>query len=282
MPVIKEFMPPQKILVTFSTRAFWIRQQFLNISAISNGIVNRTEQWTPTRLSEVGFHNANPDISLKERGAGFWSWKPFIIEHALNHANDGDVIFYSDVGRMKVLLLRTSLDPFIEWMDREKQDCIPGVVAPWHGPISKWARADTLDHFGCTEPSCHQSPQMQASFSVWRKTPEIMSFVTEWKNCCFNRTLVSDDPNPSGQNNLPNFMIQYGDQTLLSLLTLKKGMKGLQWLNSEIPPFMDKSPEDWLSHMGGNLSTGAVNKLIHALSRLYVFLESFFRQSKVS
>jgi hypothetical protein len=182
---------------------------------------------------------------------------------------------------MKVLLLRTSLDPFIHWMDREKQDCIPGVVAPWHGPISKWARVDTLEHFGCAEPRWYETPQMQASFSIWRKTPETMAFVTEWKNCCFNRMLVSDDPNPSGQKNLPDFVIQYGDQTLLSLLTLKKGLKGLTWITSDAPPFMDKSPEDWLSHLGGALNTSTTNRLLVSSSKMYVSMESLFRKSKV-
>lgn len=268
-------------LVTFSTPAFWLRQQFLNFSAIHSGVVDHTEQWTPSRLASAGFQQANPDISLRERGAGFWSWKPYIIEQALLDVRAGDVICYSDVGRMKVLLLRANLDPFIRWMDDRGQDCIPGVHAPWHGPISKWARKDTLAALGCDEPRFHQAPQMQASFSVWRRTPETLAFVKEWKDCCFNRMLVSDDPNPSGQENFPEFVTQYGDQTMLSLLTLKKGLKGLEWGDSEAPPFMDKSPEDWLMHLGGTIRDGPVNRMLATAAKTYLSLEVLFRKRRV-
>jgi hypothetical protein len=275
-------MASEKVLVTFSTPTYWVRQQFLNLSAIFNGIVDRTEKWDLGRLSKTGFQHANSEISLRERGAGFWSWKPYIIEHALMNARIGDVICYSDVGRMRVLLLRTSLEPFINWMDANGQDCIPGVHAPWHGPISKWARKDTLEAFGCAEPRFYQAPQMQASFSIWRKTPETMAFVTEWKECCFNRKLVSDDPNPSGQENFPEFITQYGDQTILSLLSLKKGLKGLEWPTSEIPPFMEKSPEDWLIHLGETVNNGPINRLLATSARAYLSLEVLFRQRRVS
>ena len=275
-------MATERILVTFSTPGFWIRQKFLNLSAVNSGAVDRTEQWTPARLADCGFLHANPDISLRERGAGFWSWKPYIIEQALINAKADDLICYSDVGRMKVLLLRANLDPFIRWMDEAQQDCIPGVHAPWHGPISQWTRKDTLAALGCDEPRFYQAPQMQASFSVWRKTPETLAFVKEWKDCCFNRMLVSDDPNPSGQENFLDFVTQYGDQTMLSLLTLRKGLRGLEWSTNEVPPFMEKSPEDWLVHLGGTIRNGPVNRLIATAAKSYLALEVLFRERKVS
>lgn len=274
-------MPSEKILVTFSTPAFWVRQQFLNLSAIYNRTVDRTEQWNPRRLAKAGFHAANPAISLKERGAGYWSWKPFIIEQALKNASEGDVVLYSDVGRMKVLLLRTGLEPFLRWMDAEQQDCIPGVRAPWLGPVSKWARRDTLEYFSCAESPWLQEPPMQASFSIWRKTPATLAFVTEWKECCLNRMLVSDDPNPSRRLDFPDFITQYGDQTLLSLLAMKKGLKGLIWETGAPPPFMEKSPEDWLRRFGEAIPNGPANWLIAAMAKCYLSFEVLFRERRV-
>jgi hypothetical protein len=269
-------------LVTFSTPTFWLRQQFLNLSAITAGVVHKTEQWNLARLAASSFHHENPHISLKERGVGFWSWKPYIIEQALQNVGDDDLVCYSDVGRMQVLLLRSNLDPFIEWMDNEDQDCIPGVHAPWYGPLSKWVRTDTLDAFQCNNPRFYRAPQMQASFSIWRKTPETMAFVSEWKTCCFNRILVSDDPNPSGQENFPDFITQQADQTMLSLLTLKNGLKGLKWSGEEIPPFVQKSPEDWLLHLGGQIHNGPLTSPLTIASKLYLSAEELIRRRKIT
>jgi len=253
----------------------------MNISATYNHTVDGTDQWNVARLASSSFHEENPDISLKERGVGFWSWKPFIIEHALKNAKDGDLVFYSDVGRMNVLLLRTGLDPFVEWMDATGQDCIPGVAAPWYGPLSKWVRRDTMEYFGFDTPEFYRLPQMQASFSLWRRTPETLRFVKEWKEHCFSRPLVSDDPNPSGRENAPDFVSQYGDQTILSLLTLKYGMKGMVWDGENTPPFMQKSPEDWLIHSGGTITNSTVNGILFQSAKIYLYTEGLFRKTDV-
>jgi hypothetical protein len=42
------------------------------------------------------FVNRNKDILERERGAGYWLWKPYLIFQELYLARDGDIIMYSD------------------------------------------------------------------------------------------------------------------------------------------------------------------------------------------
>lgn len=37
-------------------------------------------------------------INNNRRGFGYWIWKPYIIEQQMNKMEDGDVLFYIDVG----------------------------------------------------------------------------------------------------------------------------------------------------------------------------------------
>ncbi|CAF4118422.1 unnamed protein product [Rotaria sp. Silwood2] len=48
--------------------------------------------------SDDGFRQRNSDILNRDRGAGYWLWKPYIIWHELYVAREGDVIVYSDAG----------------------------------------------------------------------------------------------------------------------------------------------------------------------------------------
>src|SRR5690348_202961 len=44
------------------------------------------------------FKNNNADILDAERGAGYWLWKPWCINRAMQHCNDGDILVYVDAG----------------------------------------------------------------------------------------------------------------------------------------------------------------------------------------
>jgi hypothetical protein len=117
----------------------------LGLSGRLNRVVDTVTDWTPQKLREAGFEKAVPDIRLNERGSGFWSWKPFILQKRLNEVPEGDIVIYCDVGRINPFkLLDQSVEPFVEWMRSFGQEIMPGIEIPWEGPVSRWTKRDAL------------------------------------------------------------------------------------------------------------------------------------------
>ena len=216
-----------------------------------NGVVDTVTAWSPGKLNDAGFQKKVPDISLHERGAGFWSWKPFIIEKRLSEISNGDIVFYCDVGRrFPYTLLDQPITPFIQWMDSIGQDMMPGVENTWDGPVCYWTKRDALVSSEMDNSEIRKSTIIQAGFSFWRAGEKSSELVGKWMDLCSQRELVSDDPSVSGLPELPEFRDHRHDQSLLTLLCLKERVKGLRFIESK-PGFESGNPSEVLKYKYG-------------------------------
>lgn len=229
-------------LVSYATSKYRHRQMFLKASALANGIVESATSWTVAKLGDSGFLRLAPDLSLSERGSGFWAWKPFIIQKAIESVGDGEFVIYCDVGRKyPYILLDHPLDPFVNWMDDRGQDMIPGILIPWNGPMSMWTKRDAFTGTGVDGSGIRSAFPIQASFSLWRASPMSRGFVAEWLSWCVQRRLVSDDPSEDGAPEAPGFRGHRHDQSLLTLCCLKHGVLGMD-LGPDEPSFNERDP----------------------------------------
>lgn len=242
---------PRIHLASFATRIFLPRQWFLTKSAVSNRICDEATSWRMKDLIEAGFPQRAPRISLRSRGAGYWAWKPFIIEHHLRRMPDGDILLYCDVGRRNAFkLLHRPLDPYLEWMDQARQDVMPGVRIPWKGPMSMWTKRDAFVQTGMDHADAHTACPIQASFSLWRAGDASRGLAMEWMDWCADPDLVGDDRGKCRLPELPDFRDHRHDQSLLTLLCLKHGIDGLD-LGLEMPQIDTQHPSevsDWKFH----------------------------------
>jgi hypothetical protein len=237
---------PTVHLVTFATPRFYHRQFLLGLSARVNGVVDTVTAWSPRKLLDAGFQKKVPDISLHERGAGFWSWKPFIIQKRLEEVSDGEIVLYCDVGRIYPFKqLDQHLDPYLRWMENHGQDIMPGIEVPWNGPVSQWTKRDALVALDMDRDRILHSSPIQASFSIWRSGPSARQFVSQWMDLCAQRRLVSDDPSPCGLNEHTGFREHRHDQALLTLLCMKHGLRAIT-IGAEKPLYDEKHPSEVL------------------------------------
>lgn len=256
---------PRVHLVTFATPRFYHRQLLLGFSASVNGVVDTVTVWSPGMLNDAGFQKRVPDISFSERGVGYWSWKPFIIQKRLNEVRDGDIVFYCDVGRrFPYTLLDQPVTPFIQWMDSIGQDMMPGVENTWDGPVCYWTKRDALVSSEMDKPEIHKSTIIQAGFSFWRAGEKSRELIGKWMDLCSQRELVSDDPSVSGLPELPEFREHRHDQSLLTLLCLKEGVKGLRFIESK-PAFESGNPSEVLKYKYGKQKQPVAGLLFDAL-----------------
>lgn len=266
-------------LVTFASRRFRHRQIFLSCSALANGVVDSFANWTPKKLHQSGFHRICPKISLGERANGFYAWKPFIIQKNLDSTSEGDIVFYCDVGRtFPYKLLSGSLKVFLDWMRHNDQTVMPGVQIPWNGPMSMWTKRDAFVAMSMDFPSAHSAVPIQASFSIWVNCSESRSIVGEWMDCCAKRQLISDDSSVLGLPEFPNFKEHRHDQSLLSLICLKRGIRGFD-IGHTAPKHEAKYPTE-ISHFigGSSLKPRPCGKIIACLAWFFEHTERFARK----
>jgi len=235
---------PQVHLVIFGTPKFYHRQILLGLSAKLNNVVTTVTAWSPKKLLSEGFSDVVREVRLNERGSGYWSWKPFIIQKKLNQVPDGDIVFYCDVGRRyPFTLLDQPITPFLNWMDLMGQDMMPGVENTWDGPVKFWAKRDALLYTNMDRVDVHEATIIQAGFSFWRAGVKSREFIATWMDLCAKRHLVSDDPSVCGLPELPEFREHRHDQSLLTLLCLKEGLAGLRFIEGK-PAFQSGSPSE--------------------------------------
>ena len=231
-------------LVTYATPRFRLRQWILGASARLNGVVDTVTSWTPGMLLKAGFEDRCKDIKLSERGSGFWAWKPFVIDAKLREIPEGDLVLYCDVGRLYPFkLLDQPVTPFVRWMEARCQDMMPGVEIPWDGPNSNWTKREALAAFEMDRHEIHQATPIQASFSLWRASPDSRSLVAQWLQSCSRRPLVSDDSSHGNLPELPDFRSHRHDQALLSLCCLARGVAGLR-MGTEKPEIDFRNPSE--------------------------------------
>lgn len=175
-----------------------------------------------TKDVDKEFYEFNKDILDAERGAGFWLWKPYIIYKELLRLNEGDILIYADAGiefvndvqhiisRMdEDLFLFTNTHPNHHWTKLEVLDTMmPG-----------WRDRYTVDT---------PWPQVQASIIFMKVTPWVKYFMKSWLLWCQMPGLITDDKRPCVHEE-PYFQDHRHDQSILTILHTKHGLKRLHW-----------------------------------------------------
>jgi len=212
------------------------RQKRLHSTAEKFGNIDESIAWQRPQILDTPFYSQNKSILDEPRGAGFWSWKPYIILQTLKNVNKGDWVIYCDVGKQfrrgdmsragNINIgntITTPVDSIIEYADGQN-GFTPGVWVPHYGLAHVWTKRDCFVGMGCDTAKYHQSPHVQAGYSAWSNSKSSIQFLTEWLSWCTNEAIISDNSNIYGKPNLPGFRDHRHDQSILSNLTTKKGV----------------------------------------------------------
>jgi hypothetical protein len=227
--------------VTFATPAFRGRQLLLHYSARRFGAVDESHVWTQARLSEDGFTARHPELFPDSTGFGWYAWKPYIIWQTLLHAAEGDLVIYQDVGRREPVLISRSLREWDRFLAEQNISCIAGVSIPCWGANQFWTKRETFDRMGLLDQYYKDSPQVQASWSVWRKCSAMESFVREWANQCQQLDLVGGRLPDGLEGEVAGFKEHRWDQSILTLLALRDKMPILTTQEMRHPELNEKS-----------------------------------------
>lgn len=175
----------------------------------------KTISWNPDKLKETEFYEKNKNIFSQRRGYGYWLWKPYIVEKALEQANEGDFIYYMDAG---------SSYPFPNLFEKYSKMCNKeGMFFVNSRHQNKhFIKRDAYYYMDFDNEKIYNSLQINACFIIFKKNDFTLNFVKEWKGFCEDERILSDNPNVCGLENLPEFEDHRHDQAILTILAAKK------------------------------------------------------------
>ncbi|KQR33628.1 hypothetical protein ASF91_06510 [Rhizobium sp. Leaf155] len=205
------------IHVSYATPNFSQAAQLIKKSALRMGIA-QSRIYSPdepiiTRLTE-----SYPHIMRQQRGAGYWLWKPYIIGDILDNVVDGTVVIYTDVAMTFIS------DPAP--LERLVQDFPVALfhLVPVH-KMSTWTKRDCFIALGADSETFWDMPQLTAAFQVYRACDEAREFISALKIATSNQIQLTDAPNSLGKPNLSDFRDHRHDQSILTILAHRYGIK---------------------------------------------------------
>lgn len=169
-------------------------------------------------LRNTEFYIKHQNILDQEYGAGYWLWKPFLIYYTMGLINEGETILYLDSHHF---IKTINVIPFIS--DRLDQ----GIFATLNrGKINKsWTKRDCFILMDCDGAKYWDTDQTEAGQIAFCKNSFTLKFIEEWIKYGIDPRIITDSLNTQGKPNFESFIWHRWDQSILTNLLIKYGIK---------------------------------------------------------
>lgn len=164
------------------------------------------------------FKEKNSRIWNQSRGGGYWLWKPYIIQKNLLKMNPEDYLVYTDAGAAFIRPIRH----LIQAMDKVGTDVM--VFSLCHME-KEYTKRDAFVLMDCDSIRYTDTFQTLGGYIILKRTERSERLVAEWLKYAQDERIVTDIPNQMGLPNYEGFVENRHDQTILSLLCKKYGIK---------------------------------------------------------
>lgn len=210
----------KKYLITFSGAMY--EETTKNI--VENGKILGADQvvvYDDVWLMNHPFYKQNKWLweHHHKRGFGWYAWKPFIIYHALQHVNDGDIVMFTDADCYPIRDFSVLYDTC---------DKIGGIMLFNAGSFihKNWCKRDCYIVMGQDDPTKYYNVIAGvARFMLFQRGPWISTqFLMEWITYCVNPLATTFDKSVIKQEH-PELMEHRTEQAIMTNLGHKYGLK---------------------------------------------------------
>lgn len=201
-------------------KVFKRAQQAMSESALVHGI-DSVVSWNWERLAATTFYNEHKEYLERRYHLNGFVFKPYITLRTLAGLNEGDMLIYYDSGE-GAHVFDTSVNPLLRMCAANGGT----LIHQWGESNQKWTKRDCFYFMGLDEPKYHQAIAMQATWFVLQKNPFTMQFAQEYLSYTLDERVASyENTRACGLPDLPGFVENRGDQSVLSLLAHKYQLK---------------------------------------------------------
>jgi len=220
----------KKLLLNYANHAFRKSQRMNSKTGKEIGNFDRVLSYSPRNIDR-GFYQANRHIFDQEKGNGYWLWKPYFIQCALDNVEVGDFVFYSDSGSYFI----GSIDLAIDVCISSGQDILPFELPYLE---KSYTKRDAFILLDCDRPEYYDTKQRQSGFILIKKSNLAMDFFYNLCQVCQDERILTDMENRMGFPNYDGFIAHRHDQSVFSLLTKRYHLSAFrdptQWGNGDI------------------------------------------------
>ena len=152
-------------LVNFADKRFRNKQKWNTFSAKLFGRFDQVLEYRSVNKESLKYRN---------KGAGNYFWKPYIVEKALNKINESDYLMYADSG---TFFLKSVL-PLVKYMETKNKD-----ILCFRLPLieKQWTKRDAFLRMDCDTEKYTDSTQTLATFFLVKKTKKAIDFISAYK-----------------------------------------------------------------------------------------------------
>jgi len=205
------------IAINYANERYTEAQKYNTKTAKDFGCADKVIEYSPYDIDKE-FINKNIKILSGKRGGGYWLWKPYIILKTLYEANDGDYIYYCDSGACYA----NKIQLFVDELEKHDQE----IMLLKSGFLEvQYSKRDALILMDCDSEEYLFTDQMTGGFLLIRNSSNSRELLEEWLSYARDERIITDNPNTLGKDNYSEFIENRHDQTVLSLLCKKRGIK---------------------------------------------------------
>ena len=208
--------------ITFATASHRDAAARNAASAKAPGGFDEAAVLSPDYFEET-FKTRYAHILQAPRGAGYWSWKPYVIsKYMYYNASENDLVCYNDASyEVK--------QPFASYLSAALAGRACKILAftskPSEGrfPERSWSKRDAFVLMNIpSEANYTQTSQIWGGFLCFIKTFDSAQFLFEWLTYARDPRIITDAPSEFGAED-PEFRENRHDQTIASLLLKARG-----------------------------------------------------------
>lgn len=182
------------------------------------------------------------------RGLGWFSWKPYIIEHALDRLDDGDCVLYLDADTYPI----HDFSMLFDICRRDKGHMVFMATAKTEPLCNRqWCKRDCFIRMDMDYPAFWHAGHAVARFICFEKGAlGLDHFLNKWQKFCLDPLATTFEPSVLGPelDGLPhtdgpqgNFREHRTEQAIFTNLVTERGWK----LYREACGFGKDCPQDW-------------------------------------
>lgn len=184
------------VLVTFATDDYANSAEVLRHSACLNGGVDEARVYGPRSKCVVDFY-ARTGFSERDRGAGFWGWKPSVLLDAIEDpkTRNGDVVVYVDAAMIVEGSVREAVDRLLPVGSKTPEVALfsLGEHVEKGYTNERWTHPDALDFIKASDAE-RKAYQVNAAVQAYRVCEGSVLFLRDYARLCEIRGFVADRP----------------------------------------------------------------------------------------
>ncbi len=209
---------PSTVFISYANYNFKMAGERIEREANEMGIFSEVKIYTPDDI-DPKFKDSVNDVFTRNRGGGYWLWKPYIVNDMLSKVKENDIVVYVDAG---CKLQKENVQRLRDYIDMVAPSTGKSVFAMrlLEHPESVWTTQTVFDYFDVGKhDEAYSSFQIITGVHIYRKCAESVNMVKKWLEVAATRPdLFTDDHNEETKKLNVRFKENRHDQSVFSVI----------------------------------------------------------------